>query len=475
MTTTPADDTRVPAQRVDAAGRTHVDYAAVFALAGPLVANSALQAVLNLTDTWFIGRISTTALAAVSSIYWVILVLLIFLGGIGMATQTLAAQAFGAGRRRRAAQAAWSGSYAALASLPAFAAAALLGPPLLRALALDAHVQELALEFWWPRLIAGGPLALLAWSLTGFFNGVGRPRVTLLITVVVALANVPLNQLFIVHFDLGIAGSAWATVTAQALGALIGFACLLSRDVRRTFGSHLVWRRPRIARQIALGLPMGLSATADMLGLALFQLMLVAVGTVPGAATQVVIMLTSLAYMPGVGIAMAGTTLVGQAIGAGDRDWAARLGNAIIALAAAFMGIVGVLLALAGPWLMPLFVTANDAEAAAVIALGAPLLWLAACYQTFDGLNLGSGFCLRGAGDVRVPAVLVAGLSWLLWVPLTHSLTFAPGQGWVHFLPQFGYGAVGGWSAAVVYVVLLGLGLWLRWRSGAWRNLATVG
>ena len=61
--TTPADEARVPAQRVDAAGRAHVDYAAVFALAGPLVANSALQAVLNLTDTWFIGRISTTALA----------------------------------------------------------------------------------------------------------------------------------------------------------------------------------------------------------------------------------------------------------------------------------------------------------------------------------------------------------------------------------------------------------------------------
>jgi MATE family multidrug resistance protein len=220
---------------------------------------------------------------------------------------------------------------------------------------------------------------------------------------------------------------------------------------------------------------MGLSATADMLGLALFQLMLVAVGVVAGAATQVVIMLTSLAYMPGVGIAMAGTTLVGQAVGAGDRAWAGRLGNAVIALDFAFMGVVGVLLALAGPWLLPLFVTPGDADAAAVIALGAPMLWLAACYQAFDGLNLGSGFCLRGAGDVRVPALLVACLSWLLWVPLTHALTFAPGEGWVAFLPQFGLGALGGWCAAVVYVVLLGLGLWLRWRSGAWRAIARVG
>jgi MATE family multidrug resistance protein len=336
-------------------------------------------------------------------------------------------------------------------------------------------VQRLALEYWWPRLLVGGPLALMSWALTGFFNGVGRSRVTLYVSIAVAVANVPLNEWLIFHVGLGVAGSAWGTVGAQALGIAIAFAIFLGRDVRLTFGSHLVWRRTRVAKQIALGLPMGLSATADMLGLALFQLMLVAVGTVPGAATQVVIMLTSIAYMPGVGIAMAGTTLVGQSIGAGDRDWAARLGNAIIGLDVAYMGVVGVLIALSGPALLPLFVGSHDADAAAVVALGAPLLWLAACYQAFDGLNLGSGFCLRGAGDVRVPALLVACLSWLLWVPLTHALTFAPGAGWVSFLPQYGYGAVGGWSAAVVYVVLLGLGLWLRWRSGAWRRVRLEG
>jgi len=72
---------------------------------------------------------------------------------------------------------------------------------------------------------------------------------------------------------------------------------------------------------------------------------------------------------------------------------------------------------------------------------------------------------------VRVPAVIVAILSWGLWVPLTHAITFAPGAGWVHFLPQFGYGAIGGWCVSVGYVVALGTGLWLRWRTGAWRRI----
>jgi MATE family multidrug resistance protein len=100
------------------------------------------------------------------------------------------------------------------------------------------------------------------------------------------------------------------------------------------------------------------------------------------------------------------------------------------------------------------------------------LLWIAAGYQLFDGLNIASGAILRGAADVRLPAIMVLALSWLLFVPLAHSLSFAPGQGWVDWLPQFGLGAVGGWCAALVYVCCLGSTLALRWWSGAWRRIA---
>ncbi len=65
---------------------------------------------------------------------------------------------------------------------------------------------------------------------------------------------------------------------------------------------------------------MGLSPSADLLGFAIFQIMQTRLGTAGGAATQIVVMITSLAYMPGFGIASAGTTLVGQSIGAGARD-----------------------------------------------------------------------------------------------------------------------------------------------------------
>lgn len=92
--------------------------------------------------------------------------------------------------------------------------------------------------------------------------------------------------------------------------------------------------------------------------------------------------------------------------------------------------------------------------------------------QLFDGLNISSSACLRGAADVRLPALMVLALSWLLFVPLAHSLSFAPGGGWVSWLPQFGLGALGGWFAALAYVCCLGVVLFLRWWSCAWARIA---
>jgi MATE family multidrug resistance protein len=462
----------LPAQRIDAAGDTHVDQRAVLALALPLMANSAVQIVLNLTDMWFMGRISTKALAAVGAVQWLIVAAVLVLGGAGMAVQTLVAQYTGARRNWRAAQAVWTALWAMACAAPLFVLVGAARHLILAPFGFDPQVESLASAFWFPRM-GGAFVGAAVWAIFGFFNGIGRPRVTLLITVVTTVLNALLNQVFIFDLGWGIAGSAWATNVAQLLGLMFAVALFLRTPYRRRYRAHLTWRPhgARLLQQLRLGVPMGLSPAADLLGFAIFQMMQTRLGTVGGAATQMVVILTSLAYMPGYGIASAGTTLVGQSIGAGARGWALRVGTRVILLAALYMGGIGVLIALIGPWLLPFFAGAHDADSAAAVALGIRLLWLAAAYQFFDGLNLGSSMCLRGAGDVRVPALLVLPVALLLFVPLAHALTFAPGQGWVNFLPQYGFGAVGGWAAVLIYVMVLGSTLFLRWRSRAWQRI----
>ena len=337
---------------------------------------------------------------------------------------------------------------------------------------LDAQIERLALEFWWPRLL-GGPASVALFAFTGFFNGIGRTRITLAVMAVVMLLNVVLNQALIFGLGMGMAGAAWASTISVTVGVVLGLLMFVSRGVSAEFGSRTAWKPDwrRVAALFKFGFPMGLSPAADVTGFALFQLMLVTLGPVDGAATQIVMMLTSVAYMPAVGMAIAATTLVGQSIGAGDRDWAYRVGNAATAIAIGYMGVLGLVLAVGGPWFMTVFVTAGDPRAAEVVKLGSVLLWIAAGYQVFDAIHLGANFCLRGAGDARVPALILLLLSWFGFVPLAHMLAFAPGEGWVGFLPQFGLGAVGAWLAALIYMIAMSLALALRWRSGAWRKI----
>jgi len=462
----------LPGQALSSSGRPRLDYLAVSTLALPFMLNSAVQAVLNATDTWFIGRLSPAATAGVGAVYWPILVCVLLFGGIGLSVQTSVAQACGGHRYTRASQATWTALWASLFTVPVFALLALSGAWIFAPFGIPHETLRLALEYWFPRML-GAPLAIALWSVLGFFNGVGRPAITLFVTVGVAVVNGLLNQLFMFDFGLGMAGSAWATDVAQLIGVAGAVVLFLRKPTRERYRSHLTtrlqWRS--LLHQLKLGFPMGLLIAADILGFALFQLMQVRLGTVDGAATQIVMMLTSFCYMPAVGIAMAGTTLVGQAIGAHRRDWAFKVGNGIILIAVVYMGAIGVLLAVVGAWVLPFFANAADPAAAAVVTRGASLLWIAAGYQLFDGLNISSSACLRGAGDVRLPAIMVLALSWLFFVPLAHSLSFAPGMGWVDWLPQFGLGAAGGWLAALAYIFCLGLMLFLRWYSGAWQRI----
>ena len=98
----------LPGQALSSSGRPRLDYFAVAALALPFMMNSAVQAVLNATDTWFIGRVSPDATAAIGAVYWPVLVFVLLFGGVGLSVQTLVAQAFGARRFTRASQTAWT-------------------------------------------------------------------------------------------------------------------------------------------------------------------------------------------------------------------------------------------------------------------------------------------------------------------------------------------------------------------------------
>ncbi|HKN11378.1 MAG TPA: MATE family efflux transporter, partial [Pseudomonadota bacterium] len=204
----------LPGQISSPSGRPRLDYGAVARLAFPFMLNSAVQAVLNATDTWFVGRLSPAATSAMGAVYWPVLVFILLFGGVGLSVQTLVAQAYGGERGARASQAVWTALWASLFTVPAFAALALAGSWIFSPFGIAFGTLRLALDYWFPRILTA-PFAIALWSLLGFFNGIGRPTVTLRVTLYVAVVNAAFNQLFIFNFGLGVAGSAWATAVAQ--------------------------------------------------------------------------------------------------------------------------------------------------------------------------------------------------------------------------------------------------------------------
>ena len=220
--------TLLPGQRVSASGRPRLDYLAVIKLAFPFMLNSAVQAVLNATDTWFVGRLSPAATSAMGRSLLAGFGLILLFGGIALSVQTLVAHAYGAGRYARASQATWTALWGALlhacrcspcSRRAAGCCSRRSGCPPARSISpWRTGSRECSARRSASRFTRAGILqrhrparrsrcASRSWW---------RSRMLLL------------NQLFIFGFGLGVAGSAWATGAAQLAGLAMAFAWFFS-------------------------------------------------------------------------------------------------------------------------------------------------------------------------------------------------------------------------------------------------------
>jgi MATE family multidrug resistance protein len=156
--------------------------------------------------------------------------------------------------------------------------------------------------------------------------------------------------------------------------------------------------------------------------------------------------------MPGYGLCVAATTLVGQYLGARNHAAARRSMVSCLVLVIGLMGTLGLGFFLGRYPLVRLF-TRDEA----VIALGMHVLLWVAMLQVFDGINLIAIGVLRGVGDTRWPMLVGLLMNWGIFVPGAALIIFIwPG------------GVVAAWAAAVGTVVVLALMMLLRVLRGAW-------
>jgi len=141
------------------------------------------------------------------------------------------------------------------------------------------------------------------------------------------------------------------------------------------------------------------------------------------------------------GISSAAAVRVGQGIGRRDPQGAAVAGWTAIGLGGGFMALAGLLLFLA-----PRMVARLYSPDVRVIDLSATLLWIAAFFELFDGLQVVATGSLRGLGDTRTAAIAHFTGYWIFGLPISWALCF-----------PFGWGVRGLWVGLTVALVLIGL------------------
>jgi MATE family multidrug resistance protein len=458
-------------------------------LAAPLIAVSASRLLMGFIDVLMVARLGTDALAAVTPATMFVWIFIWSGMGTASSVQTFASQADGRGEPERGAEYAWQtvglGLFSALAAwgvshaMPTmYAWIGRLGGQTPEV--LQAQIDYTTITVWSmvPAIMAGG--------LEGFFNGVKRPMVTLVASIVSLGVNVLFNWLFIfgptiampamtlplvgtlpawsVSFPAwGIWGAGLATVIGWWARLVVLIVVFVSPKLDALYRTRRAWR-PKLHEMgdvLRIGVPTALMGVAEIGSWVVFlNLIAPHYGTPALAATNIAMQYTHIAFMPAVGIGLALCSQVGFAVGAQRVSEAIFRTHVALRLNMIYMGLAGVFLFVARYPLLRAMSTDK-----AVLEVGAWIMLWVSLYQVFDAMSITYIFSLRGAGDTKAPAILSAACCWILFVGGSYALSALAPQLGIH----------GAWFMAVAYLTALGLLLWWRFRSGVWQKIEVFG
>jgi len=445
-------------------------YKAVLKVSLPLVASMASTTLMLFTDRLFLGWYSTEALAASTPAGLTAFTLMSFFLGVAAYTTTFVAQYTGSGAHSRVGSSLWQGIYFSLIAGALLAGLSFSGEAIFR---LAGHPPEIQIleTVYFRILMLFAVFNVLHDTLATFYSGRGLTVPVMLISLIGAAVNIPLNYILINGYcgfpEMGIAGAAWATVTAHALIMLLYIVLIFRPCNNSRFG---VWKErafnPAVfKRLLTFGVPAGISFFIDIFAFTFFLFIVGRIGTVELAASNIAFAINSLGFLPMIGFGIGTSALVGQAIGRGRPDDAVTVTRSALHLCGVYMLLMVTLYLGLPEVLFSLFQPRNAlaGEFDAVIAMGRPVMTFIAVYSLFDMFAIIYCSTIKGAGDTRfvTRAVLVCSIS-LLVVPVYLAVEV------------FNRGLYTAWFFASAYVVVIGCTFFLRYRQGHWKTMRVI-
>lgn len=430
----------------------------VLTLALPIIGGMVSQNVMNLVDTGMVGVLGDHALAAVGLASFVNFLTGAFVMGLSSGVQAIAARRVGEGRDAETAVPLNGGILlAVLFAAPWSVALIALAPSFFPLLNDDPQVVEAAVPYLQVRLAAMTALGV-NFAFRGYWNAIDMSMLYMRTLVVMHVTNIVLNWLLIFgHLgapELGATGAGLASAIATFVGSAYYFVLGFQHARPAGFLRGLP-DRAAIVTMLRLAVPMGIQQTFFAGGMVAFFALVGVIGTPELAATQVLMNLFLVGLLPGLGFGIACATLVGQALGRGEPDDAARWGWQVTRITVAVIAL-GVLPALALPEVvLGVFIHEPD-----TLALAVTPLRLLAIELPLDVVGMVLMQALIGAGATLRTMVVSLVMQWIVFLPGVYLFAVVLELGLIEvFLLQGGYRIL----QSAIFAAL--------WRQGSWARV----
>lgn len=424
----------------------------------PIIAGNLFQQTYTMVDSAIVGRfVGEQALAAVGASYSLTNIFICMAVGGGMGASVIVSRYFGAGEYLKMK----SAIFTALISFFIFSVVLgvfglLAGEAIMELLNTPADVFGMSVEYL--RIyFAGLPFLFMYNILSAMFNALGKSRIPLCFLIFSSLFNIGLDIVLVKYFKMGVAGAAWATLTAQGISAILSFMVFI-RVLRELIeGQARLFDWKELSAMTRIALPSILQQSTVSIGMMLVQSVVNGFGSETLAGFSAAMRIESLCIVPMAGIGNAVSSYTAQNIGAGEQKRVAEgyhMANRMVLVCG---GIICLLLEVFYRPMITFFL--GEEGTAAALATGQNYLTFMGWFFCLIGFKMSVDGVLRGTGDMKMFTVAnLANLS----IRVILSVTLAPG---------FGIAMV--WYAVPVGWTVNWLISFLEYRTGKWKRIYT--
>lgn len=430
----------------------------ILALAIPAMIENILQTVVGFVDTLFVAKLGLNEVTSVGVANAILAVYIAIFMAIGVGTSSLIARNIGAGDLEKAKSIARQSTFiSAILGLLFGLITIFFSEPLLQLMGADSKVLADGVTYFKIVGISSVFIALM-FTFGSILRAAGDTKTPMKVSWWINILHIGLDYILIFGVlgltGLGVAGAAWATVIVRIIGTLALYFYIKKSQVSfRLMGTRSTKDAHSI---IKLSTPAAIERLIMRLGQVLYFGLIVKIGADTYAAHTIAGNIETFSYMPGYGLAIAATTLVGQSIGAKQSKEAFEYGMLTTWVAVVFMSLIGAILFFLSPWFATWFTTDKSAVDMVVTALR-----IDAFAQPALAVGLVLAGALQGAGDTKSPMYSTAIGMWVIRVLGVYILGI-----------QFEMGIAGVWISIAIDLYVRAIYLFYRFKVRAKRTSA---